>query len=180
MCSEMNKINSVWISLVHILHPSLQEVALHTWETCDKKNQASINAFLSFSALSASPLNYDLRGKHVKLKVNFCFNSSPGRTNAWDFPVFIYFSSFLAYRNAWCLFGLRCSFLDYSHLNKVSLCDISVLAPSLLRSVSFWCSFIREREKSLPHLRAEGTGVHIWNSICQWQIPPFPGKMYLE
>lgn len=101
---------------------------------------------LWFSALSTSPLNHNLRGKHVKLKVNLYFNRSPGRTNAWGFAISWYLSSVFKYMSVWCLFSLRCSFLDYSHLNKVSLYDISVLALSLLRSVSFWYLFIRERK----------------------------------
>ena len=132
-----------------------------------KKNQAHTNACLWFSALSTSPLNHNLRGKHVKLKVNLHINSSPGRTNAWGFAIPFCLSAFFKYVSAWCLFSQRCSFLDCSCLNKVSLCDISVLTLSLLRSVSFWCSFIRERKKSLPYLRPGGTGVHVWNSIFQ-------------
>lgn len=88
---------------------------------------------------------YNLRDKHIKLEVNLCFNSSQGSSNAGDFAVYFYFL-FSEYMNVWYLFGLKCSFLNYSHFNKVSLYNISVLSLPLMRSLSFWCSFLRQRE----------------------------------
>lgn len=88
---------------------------------------------------------YHLSDKRTNLEVNLCFNSSQGSSNAGDFAIYFYFL-FFEYMNVWCLFGLNHSFLNYSNLNKVSLYNISVLSLPLMRSLSFWCSFLRQRK----------------------------------
>lgn len=77
---------------------------------------------------------------------------------------------------------MKHSFLNYSHLNKVSLYNASVLSLSLMRSVSFWCFFhfirkgqisslLQTRRHRCTHLELYFTYFTMMNSsICRKNV----------